>query len=380
MAKKINAKDFLNDIRSGMDDDALMRKYEISDQGLQRLLKQLLEKGLLTESDLSSRSPKATEAVVDTSLSRQEPSEPVSPQVTPEKSKSEDITLQNLFGDWWESKKALILLLIFATPIGLYGLYKTSIWPKKTKIAIAVLTVVLAIAAIKPALRLWLIGIAGIGAYALYQLLPFGRAARIAISVVAGMMVVGMIAPFIDKDSEKKKAVPVQTTETAQPAPQPVQPKPAPVVQPAPAPMKVAQAAPPPKAETKEKPKAKATPDGKPISDITFSQVRSNFIDTDSDLTKAQKPREWASNYKGKWVRWDGYVTEVREGWGGGISLNVDMLTGSLTGIDLIFSVKKDQQEKALKLKKNQKIVFVGRMDSEPGSLMPMSLEDVIIE
>jgi len=233
MAKKISAKDLVNDIRSGMDDDGLMRKYEISDQGLRRLLGQLLEKGLITESDLSSRPPKATEAVVDTNLSRQETSEPSSPEGTPERSKSEDITFQNLFGGWYESKKALILLLIFATPIGLYGLHKTSLWSKKTKIGIAVLTVILAIAAIKPALRLWVMGVVGIGAYALYKLLPFGRAARIAISVVAGMMVVGMIFSVIDKDSVKSGTVPAQPTAVTEPAPQPVQPKPAPVVQPA---------------------------------------------------------------------------------------------------------------------------------------------------
>ncbi len=37
MARKISAKDLVNDIRSGMDDDGLMRKYEISDQGLHPL-------------------------------------------------------------------------------------------------------------------------------------------------------------------------------------------------------------------------------------------------------------------------------------------------------------------------------------------------------
>lgn len=206
MAKKISAKDLVTDIRSGMDDDGLMRKYEISEQGLQRLFEQLLEKGLMTEADLSSRPPKP-------------------PQVIPKQSKSEDITLQNLFGDWWESKKTLILLLIFATPIGVYGLYKTSVFSKKTKAWVAILTVVLAIAAIKPAIQIWLVSVVGIGAYALYRLLPFGRAARIAISVVVGMTVVGMIAPFIDKDSGKSRAVPAQPPVATEPAPQPVQAK-----------------------------------------------------------------------------------------------------------------------------------------------------------
>jgi len=380
MAKKISAKDLVNDIRSGMGDDGLMRKYEISDQGLQRLLGQLLEKGLITESDLSSRLPKATGAVVDASPSEQETSEPSSPKGTPEQSRSEDITFQNLFGDWYESKKALILLLIFATPIGLYGLYKTALFPKKTKVWIAILTVVLAIAAIKPALRLWVIGVVGIGAYALYKLLPFGRPARIAISIVAGMMVVGMIAPFIDTDSERRRAVSAQPTETTQPAVLPVQPKLAPVAKPVPPqPVQVVQPAPQPKSEPKQKP----TGSGKPVSEITWSDVQSKFIKLDPDLTSAQREKLekdrkqwWQESYRGKWVRWRGSVNNVSSG---GSKVKIDMGEGSW-GSDIVLIVTPDSKEKAAGLNKDSYVTFVGRISEQPGGLIAMELQEATIE
>ena len=379
MAKKISAKDLVNDIRSGMDDDGLMRKYEISDQALQRLLKQLLEKGLLNESDLSVRPLKPAHADIGTNLSGPETSNPSSPEVTPEQSKNEGITLQNIFGDWYESKKTLILLLIFATPVGLYGLYKTSLFSKKTKVWIAILTVVLAIAAIKPALRIWVVGIVGIGAYALYKLLPFGRAARIAIATVAGMLVVGMIAPFIDRDSERRRAVSAQATVTTQPAPQPVQPKPVPVVQPAaPQPVQVAQAAPQPKSE----PKQKSTASGKPVSQITWSEVHSKFINVDTDLTSAQREKlerdrkQWWQDYRGKWVRWRGSVNNVSSG---GAKVKIDMGEGSW-GSDIVLIMTPESKEKAAGLNKDSYVTFVGRISEQPGGLIAMELQEATIE
>jgi hypothetical protein len=51
--KKISAKELVADINAGMSDDELKRKYGISDEGLERLFQQLLDKGLVKESDLS---------------------------------------------------------------------------------------------------------------------------------------------------------------------------------------------------------------------------------------------------------------------------------------------------------------------------------------
>jgi len=373
--RKISAKDLVADIKTGMSNDELMAKYELSAQGFEKLLQQLLGKGLIQESDLSRPSADPAQESVDLDLSESPPKETVSPE------KSESITLHGIFGDWYESKKTLILLLIIATPVGLYGLYKTSLFSKKAKIGIAILTVVLAIAAIKPALRLWVMGVVGIGAYALYKLLPFGRAARIAISVVAGMMVVGIIAPFIDKDSERRRVVPAQTTETAQPAEQPVQPKPAPVVQPppiSPQPVQVAQ----PAAQPKSEPKQKSTASGKPVSPFTWSEVHSKFIKTDTDLTSAQRDKlekdrkQWWQDYRGKWVRWRGSVNNVSSG---GSKVKIDMGEGSW-GSDIVLIVTPDSKERAAGLNKDSYVTFVGRMGEQPGGLTAMELQEATIE
>jgi hypothetical protein len=371
MARKISAKSLVLDIKAGMDSTGLMRKYEISEHGLQKLINKLLDNGLIEKSDLNGKPSESGQKDDSGAGFGEDKAVPSPPDRDLGRGQDEEISIQSIFGDWYERKITLILLLIFVAPIGLYGLNKTSLFPKKTKIGIAVLVIILSLVGIASTVRLWIIGIVGIGAYALYKLLPFGKAARMAASIIAGLMVLGMIAPLIDKDSRPKKAVAVRAAEVAQPEPQPAQPKPTPVVQPV--------QPQPAQAQTQQKPVSRTAPDGKPISEISFSDVRHNFIETDANLTKAQMPREWASKYKGKWVRWDGFVTDVRDGWGG-ITVNIDMLTDSISKIDLVFSVKKDQQEKALKLKKNQRIYFVGRMESQPGSLMPMDLEDVVIE
>jgi hypothetical protein len=456
--KKISAKEVLADIRAGIPDDEIMKKYGLSAKGLQSLFDKLLKANLLTRSEYSQRLTSAEQPVelVSEAGDKVEPAGERSLEVlrdlgekfkiskedlerlktasvkdikeliekynmslsdakelfkslgvstssfltqaadklkdgtryvkeesqqrqSTEQGKTADITFQNLFGDWYESKKALILLLIFATPVGLYGLYKTSLFSQKTKIGIAILTVVLAIAAIKPALRLWVMGIVGIGAYALYKLLPFGRAARIAISVVAGMMVVGIIAPFIDKDSEKRRAVPAQTAETIQSVEQPVQPKPTPVAQPVPPqPVQVAQPAPQPKPE----PKQKSTASGNPVSQITWSEVHSKFVKTDTDLTSAQREKlekdrkQWWQDYRGKWVRWRGSVNNVSSG---GSKVKIDMGEGSW-GSDLVLVVTPDSKERAAGLNKDSYVTFVGRMGEQPGGLTAMELQEATIE
>jgi hypothetical protein len=53
--KKISAKELVADIKAKMSDDELAAKYGISVEGLQRLFHQLLDKGLVNESDLSGR-------------------------------------------------------------------------------------------------------------------------------------------------------------------------------------------------------------------------------------------------------------------------------------------------------------------------------------
>ena len=60
MAKqKIGAREALEDIRSGMTDDALMKKYRLTDKGLESLFQKLVQAGLLEESFLLKRGARA---------------------------------------------------------------------------------------------------------------------------------------------------------------------------------------------------------------------------------------------------------------------------------------------------------------------------------
>jgi uncharacterized protein (DUF433 family) len=47
--RRVSAKEVLDDIKSGMDDPALMEKYQLSSKGLQRLFKELVGAGLWPE-------------------------------------------------------------------------------------------------------------------------------------------------------------------------------------------------------------------------------------------------------------------------------------------------------------------------------------------
>ena len=54
---RIDARDVLNDIRNGLDDTALMKKYRLSGAGLQSLFSKLIEAGLIKRADLEKRMP-----------------------------------------------------------------------------------------------------------------------------------------------------------------------------------------------------------------------------------------------------------------------------------------------------------------------------------
>jgi|GEM_PF-1587401 len=55
--RKLSAKEVLEDIRSGISDHELMKKYDLSLKGLQSLFKKLQDCGLVTEAELYQRSP-----------------------------------------------------------------------------------------------------------------------------------------------------------------------------------------------------------------------------------------------------------------------------------------------------------------------------------
>jgi predicted transcriptional regulator len=52
---KIKVKEFVNDVRQGMDDQSLIRKYSLSVTMLPKVLDQLVAAGHLNEQDLAAR-------------------------------------------------------------------------------------------------------------------------------------------------------------------------------------------------------------------------------------------------------------------------------------------------------------------------------------
>lgn len=69
---KIPVSEALQDIKSGMDDAALMRKYRLSARGLQSLFRKLLEKGLLRPPEIDER-PEPEKAAPEAEASSKEP-------------------------------------------------------------------------------------------------------------------------------------------------------------------------------------------------------------------------------------------------------------------------------------------------------------------
>jgi uncharacterized protein (DUF433 family) len=53
--KKIKPSDFISDVRKGLSDTDLARKYEISARGLQTLFSRLVGKGILTADEMAAR-------------------------------------------------------------------------------------------------------------------------------------------------------------------------------------------------------------------------------------------------------------------------------------------------------------------------------------
>jgi hypothetical protein len=61
--RKITAREVLKDIRAGMDDAPLMRKYQLSAQGLQSVLNKMVQAGIVTEEELDGRVPLSARTV-----------------------------------------------------------------------------------------------------------------------------------------------------------------------------------------------------------------------------------------------------------------------------------------------------------------------------
>lgn len=64
-APELNAKEVLEFIRSGMDDTALMEKYHLSPTGLQSLFRKMIAAGLLDQSEVAKRQKKKQRRSID---------------------------------------------------------------------------------------------------------------------------------------------------------------------------------------------------------------------------------------------------------------------------------------------------------------------------
>lgn len=62
--RKIDGREVLNDIRSGMEDAFLMRKYRLSSKGLVALFGKLVQSGLITQGELDLRSEPLSQRTV----------------------------------------------------------------------------------------------------------------------------------------------------------------------------------------------------------------------------------------------------------------------------------------------------------------------------
>lgn len=85
MAKReINAKDFMGDLQSGVDDVGLMKKYRLSPKGLDSTFRKLLTVGLISRFELAARRNEQEETVdlsgIPTEVSEQNGTRPPRPK------------------------------------------------------------------------------------------------------------------------------------------------------------------------------------------------------------------------------------------------------------------------------------------------------------
>ncbi|MGO9569939.1 MAG: hypothetical protein ACLP5H_20600 [Desulfomonilaceae bacterium] len=70
--RKIKAKEFVEDLRSGMTDESLMGKYAVSSEQFQELLRMAVDSGLISEEELHERLSVSNTAVTKAFLELQE--------------------------------------------------------------------------------------------------------------------------------------------------------------------------------------------------------------------------------------------------------------------------------------------------------------------
>lgn len=110
-----------------------------------------------------------------------------------------------------------------------------------------------------------------------------------------------------------------------------------------------------------------------PVADLKWSDY-DKIYNVKSDSTDMQKEAAW-KNFEGKTVTWSGTVGDVSEGMISGLVLQIKMNPDTLTH-DIRLSLKSDQKDKMMTLKKGQKVTFTGRLKTAGGTVLPLSMDE----
>jgi hypothetical protein len=161
-ATRVNAQEAARDIRSGMDDFALMRKYQVSTKGLSSLFNKLMDKGLIQQIELDRRNigfehtvalsedlltVSAAYALLGSHRSTVAIEKPPYPRqrIRPAPSREDEVKRATLHEEelyagpkqagpanrsfkrpWYDKPYVVALLLILVFPLGLYACYRNS--------------------------------------------------------------------------------------------------------------------------------------------------------------------------------------------------------------------------------------------------------------
>ncbi|MFQ5963827.1 MAG: hypothetical protein ACE5KZ_06040 [Candidatus Scalinduaceae bacterium] len=114
------------------------------------------------------------------------------------------------------------------------------------------------------------------------------------------------------------------------------------------------------------------TPEG--FVDISFEELDKIF-GKENRMTESQKDKLW-KEYKGKYVRWTGEVTNRGLGRTSGLRMGIKHKEG--TDVELYFDI--DKKDKVLQTKAGDTIIYTGKLVTRRGYILPYKLEDGKIE
>jgi hypothetical protein len=114
-------------------------------------------------------------------------------------------------------------------------------------------------------------------------------------------------------------------------------------------------------------------PAGPVMSDLKWADY-DKVYNVKSSSTDMQKEALW-KDFEGKYVSWQGTVSEVSEGSLSGLVINIKMNPDTLTS-DIRLSLKDDQKEKVMALTKGKKISFTGKLKTAGGAILPLSMDE----